>query len=50
VHSIEDVRAAFREFEIESLLEEDYDGSLCTGEPKHWHLFSSDILWAVHSC
>lgn len=40
MHSIEEVRAALHGFEIESLLEEDHDGSLCTGEPKHWHLFS----------
>lgn len=40
VHSIEEVRAALHAFEIESLLEEDEDGALATGEPKHWHLFS----------
>jgi hypothetical protein len=42
VHSIEEVRAALRGFKIESMLEEEEeeDGALVTGEPKHWHIFS----------
>ena len=38
-HSYREVRDLFRGFRLEYFLEEDFDGSIASGEPKHWHLF-----------
>ena len=38
-HSYQEVRDLFRGFKFNYFLEEDFDGTIASGEPKHWHLF-----------
>jgi SAM-dependent methyltransferase len=38
-HTVEEAQAALQAFEVEHWLEEDEDGTVSSGDPKHWHLF-----------
>lgn len=38
-HTAEEARAALAAYEIEYWLEEDEDGTVASGDPKHWHLY-----------
>jgi hypothetical protein len=38
-HSKARVEKLFELFEIEALLEKEYDGQTALGENKHWHVF-----------
>jgi tellurite methyltransferase len=39
-HTVHEARALFDTFEIESWLEQEYDGTTALGDDKHWHRFS----------
>lgn len=38
-HNAQEIQNLFSGFHFDYFLEEDYDGSIASGEPKHWHLF-----------